>query len=415
MLCSLFPQAHVRYESLPLLGGIWEDFCNWLHAQGYPKDAIRRRVQAGRLLEVVLQRRGVRSLYELTASELRSLVPPRPTRWTEQLACSLVVSLIKYLEERDVLAPAPITPISEQVAAYGRYLESVRGLAPSSAGRSGCRVSEFLKFLDYDAHPQILRELKISDVDAFIAHAGRYLGRATMQKITAALRSFLRFLAARAEAPPGLDAQVDSPRCFRGERLPRALPWTSVRALVCGIDRAAPKGRRDYAMMLMIATYGLRVSEIAALTLDDLSWRSQQILVPRPKVGAALLLPLTNDVAAALLDYLRRGRPHSLDRHLFLRCRVPSGPIRASAVCDAFDVWAARAGIQFRKGCGGAHCLRHSLAVHLLRQGTSVKAIGDLLGHASAESTSAYLRLQVEDLRDVALPLPCAASPGVRQ
>jgi site-specific recombinase XerD len=178
------------------------------------------------------------------------------------------------------------------------------------------------------------------------------------------------------------------------------------------VDRTTPKGRRDYAMLLMIATYGLRVSEIASLKIDDVSWRSRRIRLQRPKVGHPLALPLTDEVAAALLDYLRRDRPVSAHRHLFLRVRIPSGPVKSTAVCDVFDAWATRAGIRLPLR-GGPHCLRHSLAVRLLRQGASVKSIGDLLGHRSAESTGVYLRLQVDELRDVALPLPPVVGPVV--
>lgn len=413
MLSTMFPRAHTRYESLPLLSRLWEGFCEWLHERGYPTDAIQRRLRAGRKLEDVLRKRRVRSLDRLTASELRALVP-HPTCWSEQLVYSLVRSLAEYLEEQGRLVPAPINPIGELVSSYCRYLKSVRGLAPSTVVRKGWIAAEFMQFLDYDGDSEKLHGLKIADVEAFIARVGRRLGRASMQKVTATLRSFLRFLAAEGEAPTDLDALIDSPRCFRGERLPRALPWSSVRSLLRSVDRTTPKGRRDYAMLLLIVTYGLRVSEVAALTLDDLSWRSQQIRVPRPKVGTPLVLPLTVDVATALLDYIRNGRSDSSHRHIFLRVRKPSGPIQSSAVSDAFDVWAARAGIELPKRAGGPHCLRHSLAVHLLRQGTSVKTIGDLLGHRSAESTCVYLRLQVEDLRDVALPLPQAVGSAVQ-
>jgi integrase/recombinase XerD len=414
MLAAMFPRAHTRYESLPLLGGLWEGFCEWLHEQGYPADAIQRRLRVGRKLEDVLRKRRVRSLDRLTAPDLRALVP-YPTCSSEQLVHSLVRSLTEYLEKQHRLAPVPKTPIGERVSAYCRYLESVRGLAPSTVVRKGWIAAEFLQFLDYDADLQRLRRLKISDKEAFIAQVGRRLSRASMQKFTATLRSFLRFLAAEGEAPSDLDTYIDSPRCFRGERLPRALPWSSVRSLLRSVDRTTPKGRRDYAMLLMIATYGLRVSEVAALTLDDLSWRSQQIRVPRPKVGTPLLLPLTDEVATALLGYFRQGRAASSHRQVFLRVRKPPGPIESTAVSDAFDVWAARAGIELPKRAGGPHCLRHSLAVHLLRQGASVKTIGDLLGHRSAESTCVYLRLRVEDLRDVALPLPQANASEVQQ
>lgn len=404
MLSLLFPQAHAKYTSLPLLGGVLDDLCPWLHHKGFPNDAIRRRVQAGPLLEAVLKSRGVKRLEHLTARDLQSPVRS-PARWTEHLACALARSLTEYLCELGELTLAPSTPTGKRVAAYGQYLAVVRGLAPTTAERQGRLVSAFLSFLEFDASPQRLHDLKASDVEAFICLQARRLGRVSMQKVVATIRSFLRFLVAEGELVSGLENQVDSPRCFRGERLPRALPWKSVRLLLDSVDRSTPKGLRDYAMLLMIATYGLRVSEIAALKLDDISWRSRQLLVPRPKVGTPLLLPLSDEVASALLDYLRLGRAPT-HRHLFLRLRVPPGPIESTAVCDVFDVWASRAGIKVPRGSGGPHCLRHSLAVHLLRQGTSVKTIGDLLGHRSAESTYVYLRLQIDDVRNAALPLP---------
>jgi len=414
VLTALFPRAHARYASLPLLGGVWDGLCIWLRRRGYPASAIRRRIQAGRLLEEWLCERGVRSLRQCTAAELRALAPA-PVRWTDHLACALVRSLTDYLEERGELSPSSTTPTDERVAEYRRYLEGVRGLALSTLVREGRRVSDFLRFLEHDARPERLAELKAADVDAFIALAGRRLGRASMQKLTATLRSFLKYLEAGGKTPLGLRAQIDSPRCFRGERLPRSIPWESVRLLLRSVDRSSAKGLRDYAMLLLIATYGLRVSEVAALTLDHVLWRSRQIRVPRPKVGTPLLLPLTDEVATALLDYLRLGRTPSQYRHLFLRVRVPAGPIKATAVSDAFDVWVKRCGIQLVWGAAGPHCLRHSLAVHLLREGTPVKTIGDLLGHRSAESTCVYLRLQIEDLRDVALSLPQAVVLEVRK
>ena len=162
-------------------------------------------------------------------------------------------------------------------------------------------------------------------------------------------------------------------------------------------------------MLLLIATYGLRVSEVASLDLDDIQWQARIVRVPRPKVGTPLALPLTDEVAAALVAYLRHRSGEAGERRLFLRARAPRGPVQSTGVCDAFDVWAARAGVH-APGLGGPHCMRHALAMHLLRRGTPLKTLGDLLGHRSAESTGVYLRLQVEDLRDVALPLPTTNS-----
>jgi integrase len=228
-----------------------------------------------------------------------------------------------------------------------------------------------------------------------------------MANVTAILRTFLRFLAAGAQGPVGLDSQIESPRTYRRARLPRALAWDDPRLLLNSIDQTTPKGRRDFAMFLLIATYGLRSSEVAALKLDDIAWRTRQIYVPRPKIGTPLLLPLTDEVGSAVLDYLQRGRPDTTYRYLFLRVAAPIGPLGRGAVGDAFRAWARRAGIP-PSPRDGPHCLRHALALRMLRKGTSLKAIGDILGHRSPESTGIYLRLDIDDLRDVALPLPAA-------
>jgi site-specific recombinase XerD len=168
-------------------------------------------------------------------------------------------------------------------------------------------------------------------------------------------------------------------------------------------------------MLLLIATYGLRSSEIVALTLDDFAWDRDELRVPRRKVDGVLTLPLTDEAGTAVLDYVRQGRPTLATRVLFLRVRPPAGLLKPTAVAEVFQTRARHSGltIPFQ----GPHCLRHSLAVQLLREGVSLKAIGDVLGHRSLESTCLYLRLATEDLREVALDLPdCTtdACPEVR-
>lgn len=404
MLTSLFPNTHTRYTSLPVLGDALEGLCTWLEARGYPPSAICRRMEAAPFLDKWLRQQGIQSLSGCTAAQLRACLP-RQRRWTPEIAYALGRSLLTYLEEQGALASTPPTPSERLIHTYREHLKRVRGLVPSTIWRHARLVGDFLHFLRYDDDVQRLRQVRVVDLEAFVAEASARVGRITMQKVIAILRSFLRFLAVLGETPVGLDRHLDSPRHHRGERLVRALPWNDVLSLLHAIDRSTLKGCRDYAMLLLIATYGLRVSEVASLDLDDIQWRARTVRVPRPKVGAPLSLPLTDEVAAALVDYLRRRSGEATERRLFLRVRVPRGPVKSTAVCDAFDVWAARAGVH-APGLGGPHCLRHALAMHLLRLGTPLKTIGDLLGHRSAESTGIYLRLQVEDLRDVALPLP---------
>jgi integrase/recombinase XerD len=413
MLTLLFPKTHTRYTSLPVLGAFLEDLCSWLEAHGYPPSAISRRMEAAPFLEKCLQRHQIELLSGCTVDHLRACFP-RQKRWTPQVAYTLGRSLLMFLQERGILGATPPKASERLIRAYGEHLDRVRGLAASTVARHAVVAGDFLRLLKYDDDVQHLPQVQASDLETFVIQASARVGRITMQKVIAIMRSFLRFLAANGEIPVGLDRHLESPRHHRGERLVRALRWEDTLTLLRGIDRSTVKGCRDYAMLLLIATYGLRRSEVSSLDIDDIQWRAQVICVPRPKVGTPLVVPLTDEVATALVDYLRQRAAEASERRLFLRVRAPQGPIQATAISDAFDFWAVRAGVHL-PGLGGPHVLRHGLAMHLLRQGTPLKTIGDLLGHRSVESTGVYLRLHVEDLRDVGLPLPKSGScSGVR-
>jgi site-specific recombinase XerD len=328
--------------------------------------------------------------------------------------------LDQYFDTELALFPKPAPTLLEQrVMAYTTYLEHVCGFTHSTCKYHRRTVTEFLAHLGYEKYPTSLGALTGRDLENFLSAVGPRQTRGSLQHVVAHLRGFLRFLVSRGEIPPGLEKQIDTPRVYRGEQLPRALPWETVRAFLKAIDRTTPMGLRDYAMFLLIATYGLRACEVVALTLDDVEWRMARLRIPQRKTRSALWLPLTDEVGTALLDYLRRGRAalavrrkrvpfqanasHSY-RELFLRHRTPIGVLKPTAISEAFQAWSKRSGlaIPFQ----GVHCLRHSYAVYLLRSGLSLKTIGDLLGHRNFESTCVYLRLAVDDLREVALDLP---------
>jgi site-specific recombinase XerD len=298
------------------------------------------------------------------------------------------------------------------MAVYGSYLMQVRGLAAVSAKYHLSTAFQFIQHLDASDGLSRLAGLTPQNIEEFIRHTGRRVGRGSLQHTVAHVRSLLRFLASRGEVPVGLDAQIDTPRVYRGEQLPRALPWDTVCSLLQSIDRSTIIGRRDHAMLLLISTYGLRSSDVVGLRLEDIQWRLGQICVSQRKTAAELLLPLTDAVGDSLLAYLRNGRPVVPFREIFVRHRAPAGVLKPTAVTEAFQAQSRRSGlgIPFQ----GAHCLRHSFAVHLLRQGASLKVIGDVLGHRDAESTCVYLRLAVDDLRDVALGLPESFPSAVR-
>jgi integrase/recombinase XerD len=427
MLLELYPRMHRRYTSLPILGSTLDGYSTWLLKQGYSTDRVREYFRAAPRLVRQLQQHGVRTLTGMTRARLQDCAPV-DSQDDPDLA-ALVRQLDRYFRTELSLYPPPkLTRIGQRVAAYTTYLEQVRGFAPSTCTYHRRTVTEFLTHLGYEKCPTRLAALSGRNLESFLCAVGPRQTRASLQHVVSHVRAFLRFLAAVGEVPPGLDTQIDTPRVYRGEQLPRALPWDTVQTLLKAIDRTTPMGRRDYAMFLLIATYGLRACEIVTLTIDDVEWRAARLRIPQRKTRGSLWLPLTDDVGTALLEYLRQGRPAlavrrqrvpfrggppPLYRELFLRHRTPVGVLKPTAVTEAFQAWSKRSGltIPFQ----GAHCLRHSYAVHLLRAGISLKTIGDLLGHRTLESTCVYLRLAVEDLREVALDLPAGLGGGATE
>jgi integrase len=190
------------------------------------------------------------------------------------------------------------------------------------------------------------------------------------------------------------------------EKLPRALPWKTVQHFLRSIPKSTPLGRRDYTIFFIIAAYGLRVSEVAALTLDDLNWKAREIRIRQTKTRSTLNLPLTDEVARVLIEYLRCAPRPKGYRSLFFKMNAPIRAIERTAIAMAFRKRFRNSGLHPLIGAGGPHTLRHSYALHLLQQRTSLKTIGDLLGHKNAASTAGYLRLATNDLRKVGLPIP---------
>ncbi|WP_173179229.1 site-specific integrase [Desulfosarcina ovata] len=408
---EIYPRFHQRYSSLPIFGSILEGYACWLIGKGYPKLRVRCHFQAARRLVFQLKDKEIHSLEELTRENLRACAPACSQ---DDADLAVFIRLIEqYLEAKGIFQVQPLTEIGNRLAAYRTYLEEVRGLAPSTVTQHTDTIAGFLEHLGYKRNYACLNALTGVDIESFVSRLGKRLSRASLQHSVAHLRAFLRFLGSRDEAPPGLDLQIDTPRVYRGERLPRTLSWNTVNNLLHSIDRSTIKGRRDYAMLLLMATYGLRSCEVVSLTLDDIQWRAGLIRIPQHKSANHLILPLTDEVGTGLVDYLQRGRPALPCREVFLRCRTPDGVLKPTAVTEAFQAWSRKSGlpIPFQ----GAHCIRHSYAVHLLRQGTPLKTIGDILGHRSAESTCVYLRLAIEDLRGVALPLPKESTADKQQ
>lgn len=288
--------------------------------------------------------------------------------------------------------------------AFARYRREVRGVAESTVGRDLGMVREFVGFLR--RRQRRIACARVEDVDAFLGMCGSRLACKTLARVVCALRAFLGFLFASGRIRSDLAGAVGAPKVRRGERPPRALPWSDVRRTLQVVDVKARSGRRDYTLLLVMAVYGLGAGEARGLTLESVDWRRRQLRVIRPKTGREIHLPLLPAVALALAAYLRHGRPrHCTTRALFVQMHAPYGPLASSsAIRHVLHKHAASAGIV--APFLGSHVLRHSHACRQIDLGASAAVVGDILGHRRPESTSAYARVALRRLRAMSLPVP---------
>ncbi|MGA2175348.1 MAG: tyrosine-type recombinase/integrase [Verrucomicrobiota bacterium] len=405
LLKHVFPLNHVRYSSLPVFGPVMEGFAEWLQSQGYTRRTIRGMSQGAYVIDHWLRRRRIASRAQITPEVLTAAdayFRPRDdnARWAGQ-------ALHRFLCDRHALPapkPAVLSPSQKEAGCYATHLREVRGLAESTIVDHHRCVVRFLESIGYDRKQSALTQLEHSQIERFVQQMARTHDRHSLLNVVLTLRAFLRFEFSQGTLPRPLHEQLDTPRVYAGERLPCALTREQVRALLRSIDKTSPAGLRDFTMLFLIALYGLRRSDVVGLRLESIDWRNGVLHVKQAKTRQALSLPLTDEAGDVLARYLRKARPRSSRRELFLRSRAPEGPLLPWAVNVILQNRLKHSGLEL--GRVSPHTLRHSLAVHFLRRGVSMKCIGDTLGHRNLTSTAQYLRLNVDDLRKAGLPVP---------
>lgn len=247
-----------------------------------------------------------------------------------------------------------------------------------------------------------LWSLTPSCIDEFLTQYGKTVRPRTLAGVCCGLRAFLRFLHATGRVRVDLARCVEGPRLFRYASPPRALRWEDVRRILARIDRSTLTGKRDYAMFLLMATYGMGASDVLGLRLDDIDWQAGTILLVRRKTGTTTLLPLLGAVGKAMVAYLRTTpRPHPT-RSLLLQTLAPFAPLAFSGLARRWERYTEAAGVSYQ----GTHALRHTHASRQVEAAAPPKVVSDILGHANPRSLSTYARVATERLRVVCLPLP---------
>lgn len=303
--------------------------------------------------------------------------------------------------------PRPVRPYSWMLDEWVTFLHQHQGLAPASIGMYRGKVEPFLAELGVEAAPTRFVTLTAERIAQYLQRQAPRCARTTRKDLVIALRSFLRFARSRGWLARDLSHALIRVPCFSQDRLPQGPKWVDLARLLTTVDRSTGQGRRDFAVLLILMTYGVRASQLVALSLDDLDWRASAMRVPAVKRGRCVEVPITSAVGNALIEYLRVGRPTTVERRIFLSLDPPFRPLARGSIYNIVSHAFRRAGIVTPHR--GSHAIRHAWATRAMAQGQRLKTIADLLGHRSLESTRIYAKVDIGQLRAVGLPWPAKA------
>jgi len=294
----------------------------------------------------------------------------------------------------------PDNPFEEQAPGFVTYLIDEKGLRPRTIKQYRFHLHQFAAYLKRIGIDD-LTKLSPTVLSGFIAEYGPRVVWSTLRNACGTLRVLLRYLHREGVLAKDLSPLVEFPQSYRHANIPRSIPWEQVEQVLASVDRRSDCGKRDYAMLLLLATYGLRACEVAALTLDDIDWHNERLKIRNRKAGNTTTYPLSAVVGAAIVDYLKNARPATTYREVFMRTAAPLAPIGHAAVVARAGHFIRKAGISVPRP--GSHVLRHSCVQRLLNAHFSLKHIGDYVGHRNASSTQIYGKIAIEQLREVAI------------
>lgn len=387
------------------LGPYIESFAALISRQGYCRKNGRQKIRLVADLSRWLQQKGIglRQLDEQRVSAFFHARCKRVSRHSGDQATTTL--LLRHLRQSHVI-PVPPPPTARNDLEvieqdYGNFLLQERSFMPASVEQYVPAVRRFLSYR-FPSGRVRLKKLRAGDVSNFVLQDSANRGRRSVQLTAAVLRSFLSFLFQHGRIEANLAAAVPTVAGWRLSELPRYLEADQVEKILQSCDRRRKVGKRDYAILLLLARLGLRAGEVAALTLDDVSWEAGELII-HGKGTRVDRLPLLEDVGHALADYLQKGRPVCSSRRIFIRKHAPYEALAGPSSVDNV-VRAALARAQIHSRHQGAHVLRHSLATRMLGNGASLAQIGQVLRHQLPQTTEIYAKVDLNALRGLVLP-----------
>lgn len=401
------PEQCQRLRAGPLASAI-DGFAAWLADEGYARSTARRKlwVAADLSLWLARQRLGIEVVDEQRLEAYMLTFKPR------RGDSATVRQLLAWLREQGRVpavqhAPPDESALEPILRTYECFLVEQRGVSPATVTNYLPIVRAFLTER-FGTGAVDFERLSVRDANRFVLVEAQRLSPSRGKLVATALRSFLRHLHQRGDIPAELASGVLPVMHWRLSGLPKSLPPEQVGAILASCDRSTGSGRRDYAILLLLARLGLRGGEVASLTLDDFDW-DRGLVTVSGKGCRREPLPLPSEAGEALADYLRHARPSCPTRRLFVRLKAPHRGFRSTAaVCDIVRRALTRAGID-APPCKGAHLLRHSLATGMLRNGASLEEIGQILRHRHPDTTRIYAKVDLDALRALAPAWPGGA------
>ena len=407
---------YVRPETVDQVRASWigdavEQYVTWLAEHEYRGSTILRRVPLLLSFGEFAKVQGATTVDDLPSfvpSFVEARTQKRVRRKTAEarrliirevqgpIVQMLSVVLPSWKKEKRVVQ----APFHSAAPGFFSYLQLERGLRHRTFQSYTHHLRRFERYLEGLGLVE-LGDLSPPPISGFITTRATELSPVSMKQLCSAIRVFLRYCFREQIIEIDLGEAVESPLAYRLAHLPRSISWDEVRQTLACVERRSPHGKRDYALLLLMVTYGLRAREIARLTLDDIDWKAERLRVPERKAGHSSAFPLSPIVADALIDYLKHARPTTTDRRVFQKVRPPMGPMTYAGVSSCASRYLRKAGVKVRRP--GSHTLRHTCVQRLVDADFSLKLIGDYIGHRAPSSTEIYSKVDVERLREVAL------------
>jgi integrase/recombinase XerD len=398
-----------RLRAVPL-GWVLDGFGQWLQERGSSLRTIREHVTRAGALFRRLRRTGEDLSSEQAAAMLMKL---------ELSSCrgdscrerrrrkSTLRRLREYLEEEGLVKPEPQAPkvYDPVLLCYEQWLRNVRGSCPGTIERRRQCLVPFLECLGEEARIEALCKLDAERIRAYVTSRSAEYSKSHRNSICSTLRLFLRFCFHHGHTSGDLSGCVPSVRIYKLADTPRGIKDEQAEKVLTAVDRSRAIGKRDYAILQLLYTYGIRGGQVRALLLEDVDWRNDSILFRPLKRGKRSLLPLTEAVGESLLDYLENGRPSVSCAHVFVTMVPPCHPLdRSQALSSIVARRIKHANVSTPSN--GAHAFRHCFAGRMVNRGHSLKAIADILGHRQLATTFIYTKVDFRSLAQVAMEWP---------